>query len=309
MIRSEPTAPAAERRPRLLPRVELARVIVLAEAPMLAVIAFYFLSTQQYLAAGLAAGGAALLVWGATRIGRDAVSPRTVAGVPWDWTDFLIFWPGAFTAGQVLISLAVSITHSAASGVDPSVRTALESFVGQGAYYAGALFNLWVLVGLRRSGTLSDLGWRRFRWWWVPLAVVGAAATLEVAAFLQQVAQSAFPTLHNTQCTAVRHDYGHVIVLALIVVCVFAPLAEETIFRGFSYSLMRSRAGVPVALVASAAIFSLVHAVTLLLLPLFAVGLLLALFFQGSRSVWPGVIVHALFNLPGIISILYSASC
>jgi membrane protease YdiL (CAAX protease family) len=35
----------------------------------------------------------------------------------------------------------------------------------------------------------------------------------------------------------------------------------------------------------------------------------LALVYQYSRSVWPSVMVHALFNLPGIISILNAASC
>jgi uncharacterized protein len=291
----------------------MARLIVFAEAPMLAVIAIYLLTVANFPAFIFSAIGAPVLLWGALRMRNDRPEGAALAArpgaVPWDWTDFLLFWPGAFTAGQVLISLAVSITQSLTTGVDPTVRNAASQFVGQAAYYAGAAFNLWVLVGLRRGGTLGDLGWRRFRWWWVPLAVVGAYLTLELAGLLQTVMQHAFPTLQNTQCIAVKHDYSHFLVLALIIVVLFAPVAEETIFRGFSYTALRNYMPVALALPASALIFSLVHGVPLLILPLFAVGCVLALFFQASRSIWPGVMVHALFNLPGIISILSAPSC
>ena len=51
------------------------------------------------------------------------------------------------------------------------------------------------------------------------------------------------------------------------------------------------------------------HGVLLLFIPLFAVGCVLAIVFQYSRSLWPAAFVHALFNLPGIIAILSAASC
>lgn len=281
---------------------------------MLAVIAVYLLTVSNLPAFVFSAVGAPVLVWGALRMRDDAVrppraAPRGAEAVPWDWTDFVLFWPGAFTAGQVLISLTVSITHSFTGGVDPAVRTAAEQFVGQAAYYAGAGFNLWVLVGLRRGGSLRDLGWRGFSWWWLPLAVAGAFATFEVAGVLQALMERAFPTLQNTQCIAVKHDYSHFLPLALIVVVLFAPVAEETVFRGFSYASLRALSPVPLALPASALIFALVHGVPLLIVPLFAVGCILAIFFEGSRSVFPGMLVHGLFNVPGIISILSAQTC
>lgn len=319
VIRSEPSPPAAEIRPRLLPRVEAARVIVSAEAAMFALIALMYAFQQPFPYAAFVASvlAGALLGAGVWRIGKDttphaiAVPPEAerVWTAPWEWTDFVIFWPGAFVVGQLLISIAVLVAHPFTLGLDSTARTAVESFVAQAAYYAGALFNLWVLVGLRRGGTLSDLGWRRFRWWWIVVAVVGAGVTLEAAGFLQVLMQQLFPSLPNSQCTAVRHDYGHFLVLAVIVVCVVAPIAEETVFRGFVYGWMRRVSPAVVAIPASAAIFSAIHGVALLALPLFVVGCVLALFYQGSRSIVPGVLVHALFNLPGIISILYATSC
>jgi membrane protease YdiL (CAAX protease family) len=38
------------------------------------------------------------------------------------------------------------------------------------------------------------------------------------------------------------------------------------------------------------------------------VGVVLALLYQGSRSILPGILTHALFNLPNIILILSTNS-
>jgi len=290
-------------------------VLVIAQSPLLLIIAATYLSQKSFAFAALAVAGAGVLLAGGMRIARDATAVTRIAGlpsdrVPWDWTDFVMFWPAAFTAATLLISIAVPIADAVTPAVDSTVRTAVESFVAQTAYYAGALFNVWVLVGLRRGGTLRDLGWRRFNWWWILLAIIGAYATLQLATYLQLFAERILPpNTVNGQCVTVRHDYSHFFVLAIFVVCVIAPLAEETIFRGFVYGWLQRAAPVIVAIPVSAAIFSAVHAELLLYIPLFGVGCMLALFYQGSRSLWPGAVVHSLFNLPGIIAILTASSC
>ena len=67
------------------------------------------------------------------------------------------------------------------------------------------------------------------------IALVAAAAAYFGAAFLEQVSVHLFPSAPQTQCIAVRRDYSHSVALAVVVVCLFAPLAEESIFRGFVY--------------------------------------------------------------------------
>ena len=263
--------------------------------------------------------GAAALLWGGFRMRSDP--PRSPAGliappkiaaprpVPWDWTDFVMFWPGAFTAASLMVSIALPITDALTGGASSSARTAAESFVQQATFYGGGIFNIWLLVGLRRGGTLQDLGWRKFEWWWLPAAVVVAGFTWLLTGWLQIAAQHLFPSAQNTQCTSVRNDYRNYVVLALIVVSIMAPLAEETIFRGFLYGWLAKVMPAGFAIIISGAIFGALHGVLLLFIPLWAVGIILALMYRGSNSLWPGVAVHALFNLPGIIAILYSASC
>ncbi len=308
-------AAVAPLRPRPSGRLAAARTIVLAEAPVLFLLGFLYLQQAAALLGLLSFAGAGVLIWGAVRMGHDRPQPGGLdvasnsSKVPWDWTDFLVFVPGAFIASQMLESLALPLADALTKGADAAVRNAVESFLEQPAFYAGLLFNIYVLACLRRGATLRDLGWRRFRWWWVPVAVAAAYAMLYMADALQSLSQRLFPSAQNSQCIAVQHEYGHFVALAIIVVCVVAPLAEETIFRGFLYGWLKRWLPVGVAVPVSAAIFSALHGVLLLFIPLFAVGCVLAVVFQASRSLWPGALVHALFNLPGILAILSAPTC
>ena len=296
---------------------DAARIIIFGEAALLLIIAVLYVASRASVPVeAVSFAGGIVLLWGGSRMGGDTAMPLPArddeAGlrrVPWDWTDFIMFWPAAFTAASVLVSVTIPITDALTNGGDPTVRTAAESFVEQASFYGGALFNIWVLVGLRRGGSLFHLGWRRFSWWWIPVAVVAAFATLEIADLLQVLSQHLFPSAQNTQCQAVQHDYSHFVVLAIIVVCVMAPLAEETIFRGFVYGWLYRVMPASAAVLVSGVIFAALHGVVLLFIPLWSVGIILAVIYQSSRSLWPGAIVHALFNLPGIIAILSSPTC
>ncbi len=293
-----------------------ARVILYMEAAFLALIAFGFLSGAEGSNPLTVAGGGGLCVLGvvilgvgATRMRHDVpvVRDPTDERVPWDWTDFVMFWPGWFSAFQLLGSVAVIITNLVGTN-DPSVRNAIESSVLAVCQYGGMLFNIFVLGFMRRGGTLRDLGWRGFRWWWVLVVPIAAYVALVGADYLQRVNQSIFPNVSNGQCVSVRHDYSHYYLLAIIVVCIIAPISEETIFRGFIYGWLHRWGPAVLAVPLSAVIFSALHQQLVLFLPLFFVGLVLSLLYQGSRSIIPGVLTHALFNLPNIILILSTTS-
>ena len=293
-----------------------ARIVLGAEACMLLLFAPFYLGRTGVAVPVLCVLGAAVLGYGTFRMARDPLfapsQPVDAAGfrrVPWDWTDFVLFWPGAFTASTLLISVLVPLGDQFTNGADQTVRTAVESFIAQAGFYAGALFNIYVLAKLRRGATLHDLGWRGFSWWWIPIALGTAYVTLLGAEYLQVLSQRLFPSAQNSQCIAVQHEYGHFLALAIVVVCVIAPISEETIFRGFVFGWLQRWAPTGIAVPVSAAIFAALHGVLLLFIPLFAVGCVLALVYRFSRSLVPGALVHALFNLPGIIAILYAASC
>ena len=317
VTQSQTPAPAAGSPPRPAEsgRHYAARVILYMEAAFLLLVAFGFLSGAEggdlltvAGGGGLCVLGVVILAVGATRMRRDVPVRRDPAEtdpkVPWDWTDFVMFWPGWFSAFQLLGSVAVILTNLIGSNADPTVRNAIESSVLAVCQYGGMLFNIFVLGFMRRGGTLRDLGWREFKWWWLPVVPAAAYVALVGADFLQTVNQNLFPGVSNGQCVTVRHDYSHYYVLAIIVVCVIAPISEETIFRGFIYGWLHRWGPALFAVPLSAVIFSAMHQQLVLFLPLFLVGVVLAMLYQGSRSIIPGVLTHAMFNLPNIIAIL-----
>lgn len=77
---------------------------------------------------------------------------------------------------------------------------------------------------------------------------------------------------------------------------VMAPFFEEILFRGFLYSSFKSRAGVLVAALGSAGTFALLHFDKGGALMLFAIGLVLAITYERTRSLIPAMVAHGLWN-------------
>jgi membrane protease YdiL (CAAX protease family) len=184
-----------------------------------------------------------------------------------------------------------------------------RAFASTNFDYGGiATITLLVLAG-HRGLDVRELGWRRPSWRWALGAVPLTLLALAVAGALAGIAQTLLPHVQNQQCITVREQYGHSILLALPVVCVAAPVVEETVFRGVLYRWLRGVLPLATAMLASGAVFALAHATTLLFLPLLGLGILLAWIYERSGSLWPGVLVHALFNLAGIVDILTAPRC
>jgi membrane protease YdiL (CAAX protease family) len=83
------------------------------------------------------------------------------------------------------------------------------------------------------------------------------------------------------------------IVLASILV---APFVEEIFFRGFLFQGLRQAYGWNKAALVSSAIFGVLHLQPVAFIPTFLLGYALAIIFNRSNSIWPGIILHALVN-------------
>ena len=89
-------------------------------------------------------------------------------------------------------------------------------------------------------------------------------------------------------------------VVLLLLAVVAAPILEEFLFRGFMCRTMLAFWSRRNAIFGSALIFAIVHPGTSFP-PVFLVGVATAILYVRSRSVVPGIILHALYNL-GIVS-------
>jgi membrane protease YdiL (CAAX protease family) len=77
---------------------------------------------------------------------------------------------------------------------------------------------------------------------------------------------------------------------------IVAPIAEEVIFRGYLYPVAKSFAGPWIGMLFSALVFAAGHGNVPLLLPLFLLGLLLALAYEVTGSLWAAISIHFFFN-------------
>ncbi|MEJ2860962.1 CPBP family intramembrane glutamic endopeptidase [Actinomycetospora flava] len=88
-------------------------------------------------------------------------------------------------------------------------------------------------------------------------------------------------------------------VAAALVVAVgglLVPLGEELLFRGLGYGVLR-RVGRVFAVIVTAAIFALAHGLNVVFAAAFVLGVVNAVLYERTGSIWPPAASHATFNL------------
>lgn len=90
--------------------------------------------------------------------------------------------------------------------------------------------------------------------------------------------------------------------LPILIIClaIIPAIAEELAFRGAVLTMLRRRMSTGGAIALSSLLFGLVHGSAFRLLPTAALGVVLAVLAIRTRSIWPGVIAHALTNATAI---------
>ena len=235
---------------------------------------------------------------------------RPASRVPWDWTDIVVFLLVFYLVGTSLVDTVASSAalHSfgrqVLGGLPGPERAAVDSLTQTVAVYAVWLAGVLLLALGRRQARMRDLGWRMPRPYWVPLAIAAAVAALAILTGILDGIHLLFPHATNGQVPEVQREYRTYVGIAIPAVSVVAPVVEETFFRGFVYGWMRRRLNVPTAAVLSGCFFALLHFQAVIFLPLAVLGVGLALLYEYSGSLLPGMIVHGLFNLVEIFFIV-----
>ena len=95
-----------------------------------------------------------------------------------------------------------------------------------------------------------------------------------------------------------------------------APIGEETLFRGYVFNAFRltfvsKRWGIPLAYLASALLFAIIHifgvtqGAAALIVPIFFIALVLAWGMHRTGSLLPCIVAHALFNSVQLVALIY----
>ncbi len=228
---------------------------------------------------------------------------------PWGWWE--IGKAVLFMIAGVLILVVVTAGIGFAAHINFSRTAKLSSAplfaIATGIY--GLVVLAIYLFAVRRTGSSwTQIGVRKFDWWWMPLVPI-----LTFAQFLgmfvintQLILRITGKPFENPQ---IENITGGVrltpidLILLLVLVAVIAPIAEELLFRGMLYPVLRRSWGITIAVILNALLFGLAHVVLILMPGLFFVGLILAWVRERSGSVIPGMLIHALQNSIIIIGI------
>lgn len=142
---------------------------------------------------------------------------------------------------------------------------------------------------------LSQLGVRRFR----PGAIKWMFAAIGAYLLFAIAYTVAFGEPHQKD---IAEDFGTLPVQILLIV-IAAPISEEVCFRGFLFGGLRERWPRIVAALASGLVFGGLHATTgVSAVPLLVVfGFILALLYEKTGSIWPGILLHMLNNSVALI--------
>ncbi|GAA0240833.1 CPBP family intramembrane glutamic endopeptidase [Cryptosporangium japonicum] len=148
-----------------------------------------------------------------------------------------------------------------------------------------------------RVRTLEPFGFRRTTGKWL---LAGAGGGL--LCFLLGLVASGLYVAFTGDSENIQGDYqsaadGGVLALAatLLFGAVLTPLGEESYFRGVLANGL-GRYGAWVSVPASAAVFAVAHGINPVMPVAFTVGIVTAVLFRRSGSLWPGVFVHAVNN-------------
>ncbi len=230
----------------------------------------------------------------------------TRPGVPWDWRHII---------GAVLVGLMLGVLLSlAALGVLSLLGIPLSKSAQGGISTVGLYLGLALGIGLiiiqRRGATWRDIGFRpvsvRTVLTMFPVLILLLVANAVVSLALVAV----FGEIQNPQeeMIAPGGRLSRETFLWLFPgIAIVGPIVEEILFRGVLYPYLRARMRTFVAVVLTAALFSVVHVIPILLLPLFVAGVALTLVTERYDSIIPAIVLHGLFN--GLqIAIFYAAT-
>ena len=137
---------------------------------------------------------------------------------------------------------------------------------------------------------LSQLGLRRFR----PGAVKWMLAAIGAYLLFAIAYTALFGEPHQKD---IAETFGTVPVQILLI-AIAAPVSEEVCFGGFLFGGLRERLPRLAAALISGLIFGGLHATTGVsaVPPLIFFGFVLALLYEKTGSIWPGILLHMLNN-------------
>lgn len=223
---------------------------------------------------------------------------------PYGWQDLLLV--AALGLTQIYL-----MQTPAGDNADAGVTSA--------AIVAGMVFQLIVCIGLllylsRLRGLnpaelfgLQHLHWRSMFKVVLIFALICLTTVLFVAYLTNDWLKQIWPDIKPQSLVSQFQDSKSLGFKMLIVVTavVVAPLAEEIIFRGLVYGVLKRYTDAPFAALSSSLMFAIVHMHIGSLMPLWVLAVLFCIAYEISGSLLVPMLLHMIFNGTSILLMLF----
>jgi membrane protease YdiL (CAAX protease family) len=97
-------------------------------------------------------------------------------------------------------------------------------------------------------------------------------------------------------------DGKEALISVFVVGAILAPMIEELVFRGFLFAGLRKQYRLSTATIVSGAIFGAIHLQPFAFPPLFLLGVILALLYERTGSLWAPILMHFCVNALALIA-------
>ena len=230
------------------------------------------------------------------------------ARVSWNWLDLLLTIGMTLGGGLLLAFVGIMISDifnfSSEGGLG-----APAAFIAGASVYLASIVGVYLFAVRRSSWAALGLGPVSMREMLLVIPVFITGMILLV--LVNNLIGFLLGGFENPQVDSITGGIalsGTQLFLVFVLVVILAPFAEELLFRGMLYPLLRERIGVVGAIVVSAAMFSAIHVIPILLPGLFVIGLLLGYLRERSGSIWPCIFYHVLQNGLALFAINFALS-
>jgi CAAX protease family protein len=235
-----------------------------------------------------------------------APTQETVVGVPWTPTD-IGKAIGVVIIGTIVASVPPTIVAAAiaGSGDIEDNPTALTIALGASIFLELFLFGTALWFSVRKYGvSIGSLGlkWPARGGFWMTVGLTFALVTGAFSiSFVYFEALNAVGISPDTDLPEQAYQSAGPLIVLGVLSLVFAPLMEETFFRGFVFGGLRFRWGAAAAAGASGLLFAVAHignpGTIYLIPPVALIGALFAWGYLFSGSLLSSILAHFLFNL------------
>jgi membrane protease YdiL (CAAX protease family) len=211
------------------------------------------------------------------------------------WVFIGFFTSQALVTGLVWLLTAV---HAPLNSINQAVfNTILAAFL--------YIITLILVIGVpwlikKYHTSLADIGLARLPSWTdIFITPAGLIVYLLLSSLLILLATNVLPgfDINQAQDTGFKQlSNNYEYVLAFTTLVVIAPIAEETLFRGYLYGKLRKFVPVWAAILATSLLFGFFHGEWNLAVDTFALSIVLCFLRESTGSVWASILLHMTKN-------------